>query len=470
VEHVSRDPSEATPAARRLLLVSVHFPPSTAIGARRWARMIALGAAWGWFFDVITVRGEGGDAPRRPTADGLPASTRILRVELDGLPLHDRLMRWRSRRREDTPRSTAATAGNGSGAGGAEETPSERFMRRDAPLSRAARNALATADMVRMHTWSRRVEEEARVLTSDTSYAAVISSGPPHMAHLAAGALSRATGAPHVVDLRDPWAHADLAPSDYRSAAWLAFARHYERQCLEGAALVVANNDVARDDIVRRLPSVASRTIAVLNGSDGDCEPAPGEHAPFRIVFAGSLYVGRDPSLLFAAVRRAVDALALAPTDLRVEFAGDADFEGHPVAELASAAGIAPYFEHHGRLGAPEVDALLRRAHVLVSLPQTAHYSVPAKMFEYVQYGAWLLLFATPGSASEVTFRDSDVAIVAPDDVDATARRLAEWIERSRRGERPRAANADGRFSRALQAERFYGRLDQLVTSPAPRG
>ena len=30
--------------------------------------------------------------------------------------------------------------------------------------------------------------------------------------------------------------------------------------------------------------------------------------------------------------------------------------------------------------------------------------------------------------------------------------------------------SADGRFSRALQAERFYGRLEQLVTSPARQG
>jgi len=40
--------------ARRLLLISYHFPPDTTIGARRWEKLAKSVTERGWGMDVIT--------------------------------------------------------------------------------------------------------------------------------------------------------------------------------------------------------------------------------------------------------------------------------------------------------------------------------------------------------------------------------------------------------------------------------
>src|SRR5204862_5296081 len=109
-------------------------------------------------------------------------------------------------------------------------------------------------------------------------------------------------------------------------------------------------------------------------------------------------------------------------------------------------------------------DALrfLGQAAVLVVLPQAWSYSVPAKIFEYMQFNAAMLVLCEPRDAAAQLLEGSVAHLLSPSDPLAIAQvllqRYAEWL----RGGRPEAVNADGRFDRPRQVQLLLDALERL--------
>ena len=108
----------------------------------------------------------------------------------------------------------------------------------------------------------------------------------------------------------------------------------------------------------------------------------------------------------------------------------------------------------------------LAQASMLVSLPLNTAMTLPAKLFEYIRFDAWLLALAEPGSATAELLRGTDADVVAPNDHDGIARVLRARFEQFQRGERPTSINRSGRFDRSTQATLLYDALDELVAAP----
>jgi hypothetical protein len=100
---------------------------------------------------------------------------------------------------------------------------------------------------------------------------------------------------------------------------------------------------------------------------------------------------------------------------------------------------------------------------MLLSLPQDSTMAIPAKIFEYLQFDAWLLILSDLNSATARLLRNTDADTVDPDDVDGLIRAIETRYQQFVAGERPRAINADGRFSRRVQAERLLGAIEEIV-------
>lgn len=442
---------------RRALLISGQFPPSTSIGARRWAQMSHPLYAAGWDLDVVTFLPSGQEIVDSRTLESLPPGTRVLGVPLGPLPVVSRVLSLR-----DALFGLAARAGGGP----ASDTRSDEITRGASALSGALRRGIVPLDEAwRARGWARAVGRGIAAHWPGETYACAISSGPPHLAHLAARHEAKRRSIPLVVDLRDPWANPIDLPADQRSPWGLRIAARDERACVRDASLVIANNPVAWDALVRRHPLHVSRIVAIMNGSDHPVRPCSAPSRPFCVAFAGSLYHGRDPRTVFRAVRRAMDELGLQDEDVRIAFAGDATYDEQPLAHIATECGVGASFVHVGRLSASQTEDFLARAHVLVSLPQDSPLCLPAKLFEYTEFSAWVLVFADSGTASEVVFRHTDAGIAPERDIAGAATILADWIRRHRSGERPKALNFDGRFSRSAQAALLLEYLCGLVKS-----
>jgi glycosyltransferase involved in cell wall biosynthesis len=108
---------------------------------------------------------------------------------------------------------------------------------------------------------------------------------------------------------------------------------------------------------------------------------------------------------------------------------------------------------------------MLAGATMLLSLPQDSPWAIPSKIFEYMQFDAWMLVLAEPDAPAALLLRDSGADVVSPADVDAIAAVLKRRIEEFRRGERPRRLAHERMFSRRVQAERLMDELGRCISS-----
>ena len=109
----------------------------------------------------------------------------------------------------------------------------------------------------------------------------------------------------------------------------------------------------------------------------------------------------------------------------------------------------------------------LAGATMLLSLPQDADLCVPAKIFEYTKFNAWVLILATEGSATARVFAGSNADVVDPSAVERMADVISARYAEFRRSGRPRPVGHDGRFERRRQAELLAQHLELI--SPGGR-
>ncbi|MGH0037024.1 MAG: hypothetical protein ACQGVK_18520 [Myxococcota bacterium] len=470
-------PAPARPPTRRLLLVSVHFPPGQAAGALRWQKFSRIAAERGWGLDVVTLSPSslGSSDPSR-LAD-LPDGTRVFGIA-DRPLVAERLegLAWRLLRRLRARRPAAAAGGDEapgaaprSGSGSGASRPLS-LGREDVLHARLSARGLfraygAWVDYARSGRWSRRAAALGRSLARRTPISAIASSGPPQMAHDAARRLARVTKRPLVLDFRDPWADAERLPEHLASPLWLHLAERFEAAAVSQAAIVAMNTDPARDAMAARHPAAAGRILTVLNGYDEDALPPASRGPRFLLAYAGAIYIDRTPDAVFAGAARAVESLSLTPDEFGIEFMGPVDLLGErPIEGLAERAGIGAFVRVHPPGTRDQAARFLAGAHMLLNLPQDSHKAIPSKIYEYMRFDAWLLVLAERGSATERLLRGTGADVVEPTDVDAIASCLVRRIEAHRRGEKAEPLASDAGLGRRAQATRLFEALEAVAS------
>ena len=459
---------------RRLLLITYHFPPSREVGAVRWQQFAKFAAERGWAIDVVTL-----DPADLPTSDGaafaeLPASVHTYGVSDPRLPL-DRFVQGAIalRRRLLARRDTGGQAV--SSARAPARPPSLGVGELKSPFH-SPRDALrafhAWRSYVRVRTWSARAAEVGYRLLQAGRYRAVVTCGPPHLVHEAGRTLHRRTGVPLIVDMRDPWSLVTRIQEEMASPLTLHWARRHERRVVESATLVVTNTEESRGAMQAAYPSARERVISILNGYDDDPVPASDHGRCFVIGYAGSIYLDRDPRPLFRAVAATIAERGLGPDQLRLEFIGVQPAVEAALLQMGAEEQIGAYVVVHP--ARPRADALrfLARATMLVSLPLVslspeADTSIPAKIFEYARFEAWLLALANPGSATARLLQGTGADVVPPHDVEAIAAAIRARYAAFASGARPGRLRLPERLSRRTQAHRLFDEIERRL--PAPR-
>jgi hypothetical protein len=456
-------PFHATPpngaAKRRLLLVFFYYAPSAEVGALRWLALTRFGAERGWAVDVVTLHPTFMGTLDRERLARLPPGVRVFGFSGDNPGWYKALLRaWRQ--------TTAGAGGRGATSGMGGHLDGNDLM---APMSGADAPAWRRAFRSHLHflladVFARRAAALGSALARSTRYDMVVSSGPPHAAHDAARRIALRAGLPFVMDMRDPWSDESAMPDELRSNAWRRWARVRERRCVSAAELVVVTSK-AHEVLERaKYASLDGRITTVMNGADPEPLPASRDRTRFVIAFAGMIYLGRNPRALFRAAALAAREVGASPEEFSVEFMGDDACEGTPLTAMAADEGLGPYFRSHGFRPRREALEFLASASMLVSLSARTAMAIPAKLFEYTRFDAWILALAEPGSATDLLLRETDAHVLAQDDVEGITKVIKERYTQFRAGVRPRAINADGRFDRGAQAKLLFDALDGVAS------
>ena len=432
----------------RILLLTQVFPPYTDVGAARWEGFAPYITTAGWGMDVIM------ELPSDPGYTDwsrfrkLPANIRVVACER-------RRPAWSTLlgklRRRPAPKTTLSVSTPPATSGIINDSQST--------IRRLFSTLVRTQQSRRL---VRQFSATGRAII-DRSHQLVVSSGPGHFVHVAAGQIATLCSLPHVIDLRDPWG--SPKPTLVNQILTDEELRRCEASTLQQAASIITNTSAARDVLRKRYPQLEARILCIPNGSD--LPPiAVRETQPtlFQIAHCGALYLDRDPRPFLSAVGLVRKKLKLDSSQIKLVFMGEsASVGGRSLPELASEVGIGDIFEERPMGPRDQAWKLLNESMIAVAFQGRNKTQIPGKIFDYVAFPVWVLALVGSESATADILTGSDAIVLEIDDVAAIARSIEDCYVRFMKGDYPRSVGYDGRFSRAKQAERLIATFRTLV-------
>lgn len=448
----------ASSSSRRVLLVTYHFPPDPEVGALRGEKFMKYLPEFGWGPHVLTV------APRYYGMAAGPVGTATAGIERTAL--------WPSPRaaylalRRLGPRGRAPDGGRP-----AVEADDPSFEDKDvatpgvrARLRRTVMSLLWWPDDA-IGWWAPAVAAGRRVIRRHR-FDALVTTGPPHTAHLVGLALAR-RGMRWIVDLRDPWVDNPGKPRFIRSALSDGLDRRSERAVLTRASAILVGTARFRSVLARRYPELAARIHLLPAGVDpADFDGISRVPAhKFTVAHIGELYYRRSPEPLFAGLGALIRERAVPRDEVEVLLAGPCR-DGIDAPALARRHGIEDLVRLPGRVPRREALQLMASAGALVLLAQGQPLQVPAKAFEYVAAGAPIIAVTGEGATSDLIGETGAGWVVAPDDeAGMRAALLGAYTEWRRRSAGGVEACPDG--ARRFDRRRLTGQLAALLEGVA---
>jgi glycosyltransferase involved in cell wall biosynthesis len=458
---------------RNLLFVTYQFPPIGGSGVQRAAKLAQYLPRAGWRPHVITA-GHTHYPLLDPTMavdhdDDVPVH-RVCGLEPAGLA---RAVCRHLAREEAVPRWLS----------GLEDRLYWRLDRVCTSLP------LPEAEML----WVPAAIRQARRLIQRYEIEAVVTTSPPHSAHIVGRSLKRRLGLPWIADLRDPI----IDNFAYRPSSRLTdrFWRWLERTVARQADVVTVTCPELAEQLAGRYRDVdAGRLATITNGYDpadagehdeetpraaprecpcssADAEVPPlADYAPrgegcFVLAYVGAFYREQTIEPVLEAIRE----LRARRPDVaeRLEFRMIGSISAAQRRLLRDE--DAEYFHDAGYRSHEEAIAEMRAADVLLLLTpanEGGRLCIPAKTFEYLAFGGHVLAFAHPGTElRRILQRAGNVTLVEQPEAGQLGRAIESCYDawHGRRLDAPRDEAYLQQFRRDRLAEDFAETVERCV-------
>ncbi len=399
---------------RKVLLLTYHFPPSSAVAVYRMLGLVRYLPRHGWQPLVVA-------PPRVPWE---PEDQALLLQVPPGTPV------------ERVPFADGLLG---------------KVQRRVAPLGH----------------WLPRAWSAAQRMVKEHRPDAVITSSPPGCVHLLGLWMQARYRLPWVACFRDPWI------TNHRDKKMTLVNRlelRYEAKVMQHADAIVANTPLNLEGFREAYPKSAAKMVAILNGFDPEKFATTASWQPsdtITLLHAGELYYGRDPRAVLDAMQSLRQLPDAEQVPLRAHFLGRSTEGLFDLPKEVQSRGLDDVVTTQGQV--PYADALeqMVRADLLL-LIHTPGYrvGVPAKLYEYLGARRPILALAEPDGDVAGVLRRSGVLhrIVPHHDPAAIQRALVELCREIRQGQP--AVNDPAAllgFTRERMAERFAQCLDACV-------
>jgi len=390
---------------KNVLFISYYFPPSGGSGVQRGLKFVKYLPDFGWDPIVLTVDPKSAAYPEidEGLLDDIPDGVKIVRTDSwDPYTAYASLV--------GKKKSDAVGVGFLGADHDSWKEKVARFVRANLffPDARVG--------------WVRHARRAVREQLNSTNIDAIVSTGPPHSAHLIAASIAKSQNLPWIADIRDAWpdiAYADMLPTTKLARRWDLRIRN---RVLRSATTHVA----VTESLARQMSEGVSVPFHVIrNGfdpadfSDSKSKPLDG----FNIVHTGSMAPARNPSSIWRILSRP-DARARWPR-LKLTFVGNVD---GTIFRAASDAGLSHLLEHVPHVSHEEAIAYTTSATLLL-LPINRVSSkagiVTGKIYEYLMAGRPVLGLGDPdGEASSILRETGAGTMFDYDDIDAIAQEL----------------------------------------------
>jgi hypothetical protein len=254
--------------------------------------------------------------------------------------------------------------------------------------------------------WARVAARRPLVVQATQGAAFILSSNPPESAHVGAWLLSRRTGVPHIVDMRDGWLDEPLKPLLRTSALRRWQEGRMEARILRDAKGIQVTSDIWKKLLCDRFPAFAPKVQVLTNGyPQHTTSPRPtspkGPRDEFLLIHAGRFIGSRStqsPDLLLEPLLHNLSGESSSGV---VQLIGPLSKDELAIIEPFQSrfAAIGWRIEGSGSVPRTEVLARLQKADGLLLLAAT-YAALPSKLFEYIPTGRPLFVVTHKHSAT----------------------------------------------------------------------
>lgn len=444
---------------KRVLLISYHFYPDRAVGAKRTTQLAESLQNEGWIVETITRKLTQPEEAKRQSTESYGTVYSLYQHPGIVDPLWRKIKGSGNHPSDnDYPADSGAEPTNPDSGKDAEVSESllqksKRYLFSLQALLDANKSWLFLSFLYLVYLRLR-----------GQQYDLVISSSPPASVHLV-GLLAKAIfGCKWIADVRDPlnlWHEVSPGSNSMmreKIEAWLedTYYKHAD-------ALVVTTNPL-KDRISEDIPRASEKVNLIYNGYDGiRVEERPRTDGGVKMVFAGSLYMNRNPFPLFKAIKRLGESTDDISQNVRLDLYGDCQYwNGHDLSKWITENNLEGKIQIHSFVDSENLEKILSGAHILVNFAQNQPLQIPAKTFEYLRYPAISLAITDSDSAVSRLMSDHGLGVNSENSEDKLLDAIRIAIRKF--DERDGSENSLEEFSRNHQNSKYL----ELATNLSP--
>lgn len=388
---------------KKILLISYHFAPSSAVGGLRIEGFAKHLPSYGWDPCVLTMpekNSQGLDYERLRNLKGL----RILRTgKLPGAletylklkAVYSSLLQRKKISVADLERAYEMARPNSIEPSKSAAHRLKTFLFSFLTLPDSERNWILPAFLAAFQEIRR------------SGIRVVLTSSPPHSVQLIGLLLKKLCGVAWIADFRDPWLRPLGKSNSPISRLSLIFENMLEKMVLCSADRVIITNEMLAEALRRSYLSCDPyKFISIPNGYDPELDAfskGVQKYETFTITHAGTLYLGRTPEPLFSAVRELIYEKKVERKDIRIKLLGNSDIlNGKTMGQVVSDYDLTDIVELSGRVSYPQALKTISKSHLALLLAPEQPYQIPAKTYDYIGCRTPILAIANCGATSHL--------------------------------------------------------------------
>ncbi len=289
----------------------------------------------------------------------------------------------------------------------------------------------------------------------------VITTGPPHSAHLIGLKLKEKLNIKWVADFRDPWT--DI---DYFHQLPLTKKAINKHQFLESAVLKKADHVlVVGETMARNFRKISNRVSVISNGYDTFTSKSnEGLDATFSLVHIGLMNSDRNHQILWQSLRALCDENADFKNDLRLKFIGtiaDDVVQDIQKYQLTNNTELISYVPHNEVLQYQQSAQVLLLA---VNNVPSAKGIITGKIFEYLQANRPILAIGPiDGDLNEIIKNTETGVVVGFNDLNKLKKEILKLYTRFKNSNLKVNPQSIEQYHRKVLTEKLAGVINELI-------
>ncbi len=427
---------------KKVLVITYYWPPAGGIAVQRWVKFCKYLSDYGWQPIVYTVSNGHYPLTDNSMLKDVPESLTVIKQ-----PVWEpyQLYQFFSRGKKVNVNPGEIKPGDGSS-----------FLKR---ISVWIRSNFFIPDARKF--WIRPSIKFLNEYLKENPVDAIVSTGPPHSAHLIALGLKRKNNLPWLADFRDPWTTMDYY-QELSLTPWADRKHHrLEKEVLTSAdAITVVGRGMQEEFESKR----GRRVVVVTNGFDEDdfsLEPAKIDNE-FSIVHIGSFQARINPTGLWKALAELRNEKHPLITKLKIKLTGSVapsitqSIKDNGLDEFLLASAFKPHDE--------AIKQMKNAAVLLLCVYEQNKFIVTGKIFEYLAAKRPILYTGSKdGDAARIVLETETGPVFRRDEVGAIKSHLKFLFEQFERGELNLKTSRAEKYSHRMLAKQVSGELDRIT-------